>query len=45
MWLVPQMALGVATSLLYFTWLLSFHTWRANMDELAYCLYRPMNYG
>jgi hypothetical protein len=26
-WLVPRMVLGVATALLYFTWLLSFSTW------------------
>jgi hypothetical protein len=27
MWLVPEMALGDATVLLYFSWLLSFPMW------------------
>jgi hypothetical protein len=33
------MALCVAATLLYFTWLLSFPTWGANVDGLAYRLH------
>jgi hypothetical protein len=43
-WLVPGMVLGMATTLLYFTWLLSFPMW-GDVDRLVCRLYLPMECG
>jgi hypothetical protein len=37
-WLVSRIVFGAVTTLLYFAWMQSFHTWGANVDGLVYHL-------
>jgi hypothetical protein len=45
MWLMLGTILDVATTSLYFTWLLSFLTWGTDVDELTYRQHRPIECG